>query len=99
MLPSRAPGAALTQHSLGISFPRGRRSGRCTAWAWLGYVAGGEEAREAAAVISKLEATLNASLGVQLLADIRTAFGDFDRLFRPPLLNNAGTLWTLNGSS
>jgi hypothetical protein len=55
----------------------------------IAHVAGGEwpeKAWEAAAVISKLEATLNASLAVRLLADIRTAFGDVDRLFSSTLV-------------
>ena len=54
-------------------------------------VAGGdwpEKAREAAGVISKVEVTQNASLGAQLLTDIRAAFGDgADRLFSSTLVD------------
>jgi hypothetical protein len=46
--------------------------------------AGGEwpdKARETAAAIAKLKAALDASIGIQLLADIRTAVGNKDCLF------------------
>jgi putative DNA primase/helicase len=47
-----------------------------------------EKAREAAATIAKLKATLDASLGVQLLSDIRAAFGgETDRLFSLTLVD------------
>jgi Protein of unknown function (DUF3631)/Primase C terminal 2 (PriCT-2) len=48
------------------------------------HAAGGEfpdKARAAAATIAKVKAALDASVGIQLLADIRTVFGSADRLF------------------
>ena len=51
--------------------------------------AGGEwpdKAREAAAAIAKLKAALDASIGIQLLSDIRTAFGNRECLFSATLV-------------
>jgi putative DNA primase/helicase len=45
-----------------------------------------ERARAAAAVIAKAKATLDASIGIQLLTDIRTGFGDKDCLFSRMLI-------------
>jgi Protein of unknown function (DUF3631)/RepB DNA-primase from phage plasmid len=52
-------------------------------------IAGGEwpeKAREAAAGIAKLKATLNATIGVQLLTDIRTILGEKDCMFSATLI-------------
>lgn len=47
-----------------------------------------EKAREAAATIAKLKATLDASIGIQLLSDIRDVFGSgSDRLFSLTLID------------
>jgi Protein of unknown function (DUF3631)/Bifunctional DNA primase/polymerase, N-terminal len=57
----------------------------------IAEAAGGEwpeKAREAAAAIAKLKATLDASIGIQLLSDIRAAFGSgIDRLFSSTLID------------
>ena len=45
-----------------------------------------DKAREAAAAIAKLKAALDASIGIQLLSDTRTAFGDKDCLFSATLV-------------
>jgi len=57
----------------------------------IAEAAGGEwpeKGREAAATLAKLKTTLDASLGIQLLSDIRVAFGDeIDRLFSLTLID------------
>jgi putative DNA primase/helicase len=45
-----------------------------------------EKAREAAVAIAKVKAAVNASIGIQLLADIRTAFGNKDCQFSATLI-------------
>jgi putative DNA primase/helicase len=55
----------------------------------IAETAGGEwpeKAREAAAGIAKLKATLDATIGLQLLADIRTALGKKDCMFSATLI-------------
>ena len=57
----------------------------------IAEAAGGEwpeKAREAAATLAKLKATLDASIGIQLLSDIRDAFGSgTDRFFSSALID------------
>jgi putative DNA primase/helicase len=55
----------------------------------IAEAAGGEwpeRAREAAAAVAKTKSTLDGSIGIQLLSDIRTAFGEGDRLFSYTLI-------------
>jgi hypothetical protein len=56
----------------------------------IAEAAGGEwpdKAREVAATIAKIKATLDASIGIQLLSDLRIAFGEDDRLFSHTLVS------------